>query len=496
MRFEYRCIDQLPPLAWIARCGPSMTTKVWHGDRVETRPDWFCEAVWPGLFETGDFDKTDLVAGTGGRCRDGVVIFVAPGNTIDRILSLQIGNALWVSNSLAALLAATGSTVDPTYPRYYEDFATVVRGLISFKRSLVTSLGDIRITMYGLLTWDGRNATDRIRNVMQRDFGSFAAYSGFLRENLAALAENIADSARNNRYRFLATVSSGYDSPAIATLAHAAGCEESLCIDSDRFGEPENGDRVAALIGLRPLRIDRDAWRKLDQPEILFIAADGTSEAVSIAAAGASLVGRVLLTGYHGDKVWAKDTEDLSANIVRGDSSGLSLSEFRLWQGFIHCPITFWGVRQIADINRLSRADEMRPWDVPGDYSRPIPRRIVESAGVSRDAFGAVKRASAVAFTEFMGADALRAYRAWLHLHRTDWLKRGRVPPPTSERYEWLAAAARDATERALHRTPLLWRLAPDNSLDRPSRLRRYAFAWAVGEVSSRYRRYLDATAL
>ncbi|MDT8364770.1 MAG: hypothetical protein RQ714_09045 [Nitrosomonas sp.] len=143
-----------------------------------------------------------------------------------------------------------------------------------------------------------------------------------------------------------------------------------MCINNDRFGEAENGDQVADYIGLNPISIERNAWNELDGVEILFLAADGTAEAVPLASASPNLSDKVLLTGYHGDKIWAKDTKDLSENIIRGDSSGLSLTEYRLWAGFIHCPITFWGVQQIRDINLTSNSEEMRFWDIPGDYSR------------------------------------------------------------------------------------------------------------------------------
>src|SRR5437899_2799360 len=113
MRFEYRCIQQWPPLAWIARCLPGGSITLWHGSQVETREDWFCEAAWPGAFASGDFDQTDLLAGTGGRIRDGCARFVAPGNTIDRVMSLQTSTALLVSNSLPCLLAVSGATLDP-----------------------------------------------------------------------------------------------------------------------------------------------------------------------------------------------------------------------------------------------------------------------------------------------------------------------------------------------------------------------------------------------
>ncbi len=70
-----------PALAWIARCersNPVITVR--HGPQVETREDWLCEAVWDGEFEAGDFDRTDLVFGSGIRLRDEGIIFVrSPG---------------------------------------------------------------------------------------------------------------------------------------------------------------------------------------------------------------------------------------------------------------------------------------------------------------------------------------------------------------------------------------------------------------------------------
>ena len=46
-------------------------------------------------------------------------------------------------------------------------------------------------------------------------------------------------------------------------------------------------------------------------------------------------VRRVLMTGYHGDKVWAMESKDVSPAIVRGDPSGLGLTEYRLQAGFL-----------------------------------------------------------------------------------------------------------------------------------------------------------------
>ena len=39
-------------------------------------------------------------------------------------------------------------------------------------------------------------------------------------------------------------------------------------------------------------------------------------------------------------------------------------------------------------------SDEMKEWSVGGEYDRPIPRRIVEEAGIARESFGMKKMAS------------------------------------------------------------------------------------------------------
>lgn len=488
--FVYHCFDYWPRLTWIAHCSKnSGAITVWHGRQVETHRNWFCEAVWPGEFEQGDFDQTDLVAGTGGRNRNDAIIFVAPGNTVDRLLSLNTDKGFFVSNSLACLLSVSGAKIDPTYSHYYEDFTTIIRGLSKYKKTLATSLGNISITMFGYIIWDGNKATTTFRKQQtRRNFSSFYHYEKFLQDNLIKLASNISDQGRIQTYQFMATASSGYDSPAIAVLAQKAGCKDALCIDKDRFGASENGNQVAAYLGLNSICIERDAWRQLSGAEIPFLAADGTAEAVPLASASSDLAGRVLLTGYHGDKIWAKDTRDLSDDVVRGDSSGLSLTEYRLRVGFIHCPITFWGVQQIRDINQISNSDEMRPWDINGNYSRPIPRRIIESAGIPREMFGIVKKASAVGSSEFLSPEALTSYRSWIVKNRIEWWKRGRLPPPLSAKYELFSRKVAHRIESILHKLPFLWRLAPQNSLDRPSKLRRYVFAWAVNEAGRCYR--------
>jgi hypothetical protein len=101
---------------------------------------------------------------------------------------------------------------------------------------------------------------------------------------------------------------------------------------------------------------------------------------------------RVLVTGFHGDKIWGLHSKPTSV-IQRGDISGSSLGEFRLRRDFVHLPLPFCAAQRHADIARISHSEEMKAFSIGGDYDRPIPRRIAEEAGVPRELIGTGKKA-------------------------------------------------------------------------------------------------------
>ena len=80
-----------------------------------------------------------------------------------------------------------------------------------------------------------------------------------------------------------------------------------------------------------------------DCPEIDFLATGYGGDDLIYSSAERRLGARLLLTGYHGDKVWARHNDSVSPNIVRGDPSGGSLAEFRLRVGFLNLPVPFIG---------------------------------------------------------------------------------------------------------------------------------------------------------
>ena len=84
-------------------CGASITAVAWKCE-INFLGNWHGQ----GDFDTGEFDQTDIVAGSGGRCRGNTLVFVSSGSTVDRLHFLETLEVGWISNSLACLL----TTVD------------------------------------------------------------------------------------------------------------------------------------------------------------------------------------------------------------------------------------------------------------------------------------------------------------------------------------------------------------------------------------------------
>lgn len=432
IELQFRQVLGWPPLAWVAQCSDTEVV-IAHGSRVETADDWFAEAVWSGPFAEGRFDQTDLVFGSGGRLSKETVSFVSSGSTVDRLVSFHAGKHAYVSNSLVALCAALNLSVDPFLDDYYSRFRSIVDGLQQYNCLLQTTGGTLRLTYFHNLRWDGRSLEVTEKPLGNRTFGTFEEYRCFLEASLVAIGRNMTDPLRKWPYLPLGTLSTGYDSPTVAVLTREMGNTHVLTFQHGREGLADSGEAIATRLALSPIVLDRTSWRHDPFSVVPFLSADAYGADVHYIAARSCLQGRVLLTGYHGDKVWDASAHDLSPDIVRGDPTGLALTEWRLWVGFIHCPVPFFGVRNIEHIHRVSISEEMTPWSVGGDYDRPICRRIVEGAGVERELFGQEKNATAVVLWNpnegFLPNESMEDYTRWLRHHGVPGWARGRMLP-------------------------------------------------------------------
>jgi len=149
MKLRSREVSDWPKLAWVAACTEgSCEIQVFHGPCVEMCNEWCVEAVWAGTFTDGDFDRTDLVFGTGIRSRLKHVVFVSSGTTLDRIWYYRDVAGWNVSNSLPALLAFGRNRLRESYRRYPQGLGSIANGLGRYAKELPLENGVARVTYF------------------------------------------------------------------------------------------------------------------------------------------------------------------------------------------------------------------------------------------------------------------------------------------------------------------------------------------------------------
>src|SRR6185503_19777862 len=101
VRFVYRRVDSIPPMAWCARLrSGSVDVSVTHGRWVEANDRFFFEGAWNGDFDDG-------------------ALFVTPTHMLERIQCVRVGDELFVSNSLPFLITATQDWMHSRYKFYH-----------------------------------------------------------------------------------------------------------------------------------------------------------------------------------------------------------------------------------------------------------------------------------------------------------------------------------------------------------------------------------------
>ncbi len=317
-------------------------------------------------------------------------MFFTPTHTLSHLQSVRKSGRLFLSNSLAFLLVASNEMYDEKYIFYEDDLNSSHMGLSKLKTRIPTSSGnEISLFYHCNILVDRELRISTVPKSAPGRFTDFASYYDFLVNGLRGLAENANDASRCAKYRPLATISKGYDSVACAALSRQIDCEEAITFVDPADPRSDCGDEIGRRLGLGVTVYEREAYKHLaDFPEAEFLSLGTRGGDVYLSAAGEQLEGSLLITGFHGDKVWEKDNKKVGTDILRGDTSGADLEEIRLRCGFIQAPVPFFGCLGHPDIHKISVSPEMTPWCIGTDYDRPIARRIAEEAGVPREWFG------------------------------------------------------------------------------------------------------------
>jgi hypothetical protein len=263
----------------------------------------------------------------------------------------------FVANSLAILFRHVGVRLDPAVS-YTARLGTVVAGLDEAETVIWRKDDTVLYRVVGDEFGFVDGSLLKRRRVEKAGFSDFATYHGHLLRTLAACLDNARDPARRRSYQFVSTCSGGYDSNTAAALAVQLGGDRAVTLRSARRGVPDSGLQVAECLGLRCTEYDRlDAG--VDGGEVEFLTPGTGGGDYPLGCFRQELDGALLLTGYHGDKIWERSVRPNEV-LKRGDSSGCSLGDFRLRTGFLHIPVPFIGALRHPAIHAISNSESWR----------------------------------------------------------------------------------------------------------------------------------------
>lgn len=398
-----------PKLGWFAEVSKhNFHVKVKHGCYVEINEDFLVEGVWDGEFGRGNFNSSNHFFGSGLKIKTNEIIAVPSTALVDRIFVGESKNHFFISNSLIIFLAETDSRLDP-HNNYKKQSDAIFSGVNKYNPEFPV-LNKINLKCHQFfyhpikISAHGINKLPRTENKL---IESFDNYISVLNSDLRAIRENSLSDARERPLSAYTTVSRGYDSAAVTALTKDLGINGAFTSQRSNSGffywlnkdaTNDDGTEIAKKLGLSVFYLDYQNDEILED-ELAFLSTSPAEPEIIFYKMVNILDQRnspsIVFTGYHGDKLWAKNLSGkyLNHEIIRGDTSGLNLSEARLQSGFLNVPIPFMYARQIVNIHKISNSNQMNKWSIGTDYDRPIPRRILEELGISRRAFGIRKKA-------------------------------------------------------------------------------------------------------
>lgn len=402
MKIEFIPCPGIPRLAWgaVVSTGGNAVT-VYHGTQVEIRDDGFVEGAWDGPYEDFPPFSATVVCGSGGALYEDGVRFWAGTDNIYPIYSIRKEGRLFVANSLVFAFVLSGEHPDPYYPFYFDDFIRIIRlGFNAQGRFRTASKHSLRVNCGHIMSVDGNLRTSFSRFPSCSRLPDYATYFSLLETSVTAVLSNARSRLRQYPLKPVAACSGGYDTNASAVFARRASCRNAITFFEHHEGveNRDSGVHIARALDLHCTERDRSEY--LNREDLTEFCFPPHATGCPYAAFEEELGQAILVVGNGGDNIWRLDRalvyEDNRAPWARF-KSGYGISEFRLRIGLVVFAVPHIGSIHNRDIHAISHSPEMAPWRIGGDYDRPIPRRILEEAGVPRGSFGMEKMASAQA---------------------------------------------------------------------------------------------------
>ena len=358
-----------------------------------------------------------------GRCR--VRRFVRDGRQAARTERPRLRDA----QTRCRASCVRGRTTRSGMPALRADLRERLQGPSRLRAIASDHVGDLQLSYFEDLRWDGCALSPNEKEHVSRDFGSYASYRGFLDESMATFADNARSSARQNPLRLLSTLSAGYDSAMVTVLGQQVGCHEAVGFNQARSGEDDSGQPIAEALGIRFHALDSSAWRAEPSVVTSFLAGGaGNGVDVIFHGAGSLLQERCCLPASTATRCGTVGPHTSSPTSFVAMHQGLT-SPSTGWRRFRQLPRPLLGCPPDQGRRQSQQLAELSPWDVGRPYSRPICRRIVEEAGVPREMFGVRKRAACVDLlsdltspgnaSDFLTGASRGDYFQWLREQRT-----------------------------------------------------------------------------
>lgn len=405
MVFRYKHIENLPPLAWHAKIKGGIV-EVIHGSKVEVKENWFVEGAWSGEFGQGDFLEADWFCGTGARNCGDKIVFSTPTHVTYGLFFKNIGGEYRISNSLFFFMSKSDFNLDPQYLGYETDFNSITKGIERYNPHIHVidrNGNDDNVDVYYFrhIAIDKNNRCEISKIKKVTPFADFENYYKRLIDDMRSLYSNAQDSNRKYCYGVVTMISKGYDAPCCAAVVKEIGGNTALTFSAIGKYAEDSGVDIAKKLGYQNI-IEKDAVaykNRADMPEIKYLCSGNLGDGISFSVFEEEYEGNLVFQGERGDSIYDRYSHHRNDEFhIINMQSGLSESEHRLWIGYIPVPMPLYGASAWPSLYDIANSDKMSEWQMNNNYDRPIPRRIVESAGVPREWFGIQKRGAGFSY--------------------------------------------------------------------------------------------------